>query len=646
MARTQTRRMGFRLNQKKVLRDLILHQAGTLEKACVEGVMNGIDAGASTISIEIGERTIRITDDGKGFRSLQEIRDWFGTIGLEHSPDEQKRFGRFRMGRGQMFKYGRNTWRSNTFQMEVDIRSSEWEDPSVEEPPFHVTEGLPTVPGCDITIELYEPLVPSEVMSVSRELARMVKYSDARILINGTAVNKPPTEQKWDIVTNDAYINLRDTGTLVVYNDGIYVMSLPSYRFGTGGEVVSRGVFTGLNYARNDIDSSDPKWKRIRQVIQKHSQEKVRKKPRLADHEREFIAKQVADGTYKGDDIRDLRILYDATGRAWSLNSIVSHLSRNAIPAVTVAPEGDFKADTLMQRNTAFVFSERTLDLFEVGSVKELITLLHKRIRYFHWPEKVKILSYKEATKGLSDTHRIVPDEALTEKERFLLNFLRHTYRRCFGWQDKPRRLVAGESETAHAWTDGATFIAIAREHIRNAENLEGWLYVAELLHHEQTHDDPTTDQHTHTPEFYRAFHDTLIGGFIRRFVGHAVADFPNALKSAGRTITKRYARTLDKLVRAGHLRDEAYARMSELERIEKVAAELKSRKSKPPRAAAGRRTTKPAKTTKAAGSSKAAKTTRRVKPARPTRAAKVAAKSARRRTPTVVEAVTQLSLL
>lgn len=29
----KTLRMGFRLNQKKVLRDLILHQAGTIEKA-------------------------------------------------------------------------------------------------------------------------------------------------------------------------------------------------------------------------------------------------------------------------------------------------------------------------------------------------------------------------------------------------------------------------------------------------------------------------------------------------------------------------------------------------------------------------------------------------------------------------------------
>src|SRR5690606_27075562 len=114
---------------------------------------------------------------------------------------------------------------------------------------------------------------------------------------------------------------------------------------------------------------------------------------------------------------------------------------------------------------------------------------------------------------------------SLTAKERFLLEFLRSTYRRCFDWRGPhPRRLVAGESETAEAWTDGATYIAIRRDHIKSAENLNGWLYIAELLHHEQTHQDPTTDQHTHTPEFYHAFHDGVLrDGFIRQFVSYAL---------------------------------------------------------------------------------------------------------------------------
>lgn len=599
MSEPVTLRMAFRLNQKKVLRDLILHQAGTIEKACVEGVMNGVDAGATKISVEIGEKTIRIVDNGKGFRSLQEIQDWFGTIGMEHDPSERKRFGRFRMGRGQLFKFGRNCWRSNTFAMDVDIRSEEWEDNTVPEPPFQVTQGLEKVKGCDITIDLYEPLVPSDALSISRELGRMIKYVDVEVSVNGAVVNKDPAKQKWDIVTDDAYINLRDTGALTVFNDGIYVMTISSYRYGTGGEIVSRGPFTGINYARNDIDASDPKWRRIRKLIEKRSTENVRKKPRLSDHEREFVAKQLADGTYDAEDARDMRILFDVTGRAWAPGTLENHLQRHSVPAVTVAPEGDFKADTLMQKGLAFVFASRTLDMFGVETLEELIAVLEKRVKNFDWPRHTTVLDYERATAGLSDRHRIVDDESLTAKERFLINFLRSIYHRCCGCQEKPRRLVVGESETANGWTDGATYIALRRDHVQRAESLEGWLYIAELIHHEQTHQDATTEQHNHTPEFYRAFHDTLREGFLRRFVGYAVAEFPSALAAADRSLTRRQARTLDKLAKAGHSQDAVFARMKELERLEKVAESLApSRRKKTARARQNEADAAPEKTT------------------------------------------------
>lgn len=174
-------------------------------------------------------------------------------------------------------------------------------------------------------------------------------------------------------------------GTLTIYNDGIYVMTLPAHRYGVGGEIVSRGVFPGLNYARNDIDSNDPKWKRIRQSIQKHANTTIVKKPRLSDHEREYIARQIAAGTYDAltQNPKKLRLFLDSTGRAWSAEALVSHLRRYRIPAITVAPESDFRADQLMQRHTVFVFSERTLNMFGVDSVESLIKLLEKKISLF-----------------------------------------------------------------------------------------------------------------------------------------------------------------------------------------------------------------------------------------------------------------------
>lgn len=209
---------------------------------------------------------------------------------------------------------------------------------------------------------------------------------------------------------------------------------------------------------------------------------------------------------------------------------------------------------------------------------------MKKRFPYFKWPDNVQVLPYEQAVEGLSDYYRIIPDGELTEKERFLVGFLRTTYQRCFNWDDHPRRLVVGESDIAEAWTDGSTYIALRRDHVAQADHLKGWLYIAELIHHEQTHQDPTTEQHLHTPEFYPAFHDTALqDGFIRNFVEYAVATFPAALDRAGRILTQKQAKTFDKLVRAGHKREAIYERMQELARLNAVAAEIQKRsKAKP----------------------------------------------------------------
>lgn len=562
--------LGFRLNQKKVLRDLILHQAGTLEKACVEGVMNGIDAGASIVQVDISSERIRIRDNGRGFQSMQEINDYFGTIGMEHDPSERKRFGRFRMGRGQMFKYGVNHWRSNTFSMQVDIKSPEWEDPNVEEPPFFVTEGLDQVDGCDIEIILYQPLLPSDVLSVSQEVERMVKYVDVTVEVNGKAVNRDPAKEKWDVVTDDAYIRLKSTGGLEIYNDGIYVMTLTAHRYGTGGVVVSKGVFQGINYARNEIDSEDPKWSRIRQYLKQDSTKRVRSKPRLNDSEREFLATQIVAGEYKAYDVHLLEILYDTTGRAWSGHAIMNHMNRRRVPVITVADEGDFRADTLMQRNLAFVLSKRTQDMFGASSPQELVRILRERAILPNWVRSFEAVDFEVVAKDLSADHRIIDDEALTPKELFLLNFLRGVFDYTVGYGKAKRRLVVGESEIANAWTDGATYIALRRDHLRQAENILGWGYIAELIHHENTHEDRSSAQHLHTPEFYRAYHDgALHDGFVRSFVTRCVQEFPNALARAERAMTKRQAKVFDWFARAEISRDRVYEMMEEVRLLE-----------------------------------------------------------------------------
>ena len=103
-----------------LLRSVIRKQAGSLDKAILEAVMNSIDAGSSSVNIQLLTDKVIITDDGRGFRDAQEIQDFFATFGTPHKEGDAT-YGKFRMGRGQMFAFGKNTWRTGTFQMDVDV---------------------------------------------------------------------------------------------------------------------------------------------------------------------------------------------------------------------------------------------------------------------------------------------------------------------------------------------------------------------------------------------------------------------------------------------------------------------------------------------------------------------------------------------
>ena len=169
----------------KLLLDVIGRQAGSLDKAMLEGGMNAQEAinalkmsggvckdeniymtytktdNPTSEVLEDGRKkgnlnrkiVITIEDMGKGITTKKEIEEFFETFGTPHDESEHKIYAQFRMGRGQMFNFGRNVWRTGTFELTVDILKNglEWE----------FKENLPFVDGCHITIELYKKYVDS-----------------------------------------------------------------------------------------------------------------------------------------------------------------------------------------------------------------------------------------------------------------------------------------------------------------------------------------------------------------------------------------------------------------------------------------------------------------------------------------------------
>src|ERR1051325_290463 len=117
----ETRR--FQMHHQ-LLHDVILRQAGTLGKALLESVMNAVDARATRCEISLTADSVIVQDDGIGFRSREEIEQFFEVFGQPHQTGEEKVYGTFRMGRGQMFAFGHNLWKTAHFEMEVDVKRS------------------------------------------------------------------------------------------------------------------------------------------------------------------------------------------------------------------------------------------------------------------------------------------------------------------------------------------------------------------------------------------------------------------------------------------------------------------------------------------------------------------------------------------
>ena len=112
-------------------------QAGTVEKAVLELVMNSIEAQLDAQGrtnpkkppqvwieyIDEGNGKLIVRDPGRGFRNRQEIMNWFAMFGTPHDESEGKKWAEFRMGRGQAFSFGKNTWRTGKFLMVYDLET-------------------------------------------------------------------------------------------------------------------------------------------------------------------------------------------------------------------------------------------------------------------------------------------------------------------------------------------------------------------------------------------------------------------------------------------------------------------------------------------------------------------------------------------
>lgn len=488
----------------ELLRSVIKKQAGSLGKAILEGAMNSIDADATTVNIDITPTHVRITDDGRGFRDATEVQDFFATFGTPHQEGDSV-YGQFRMGRGQMFAFGKNIWHTGEFIMNVDIN---------EKLGFDLLVKQTNTKGCNIAIELYEPISQVDIASHVREVKQMLKYAPVPIFVNNERVSQDINPSKFKLSTDDAWISLDDDKSgIEVYNLGVYVCTLSAWQYGTGGVIISKERLD-VNFARNQVLGSCKVWKRIIPLINKTGKQKVTRKQVLNEAEQENVINRLVSGDMRWDEARTIRFIKDTTGKAWSPNQI----QRAGFEAYTVAPIGDVFGDTLMQTKRAFVVAKSCAELFE----REDSQLLKG------WYGMPAYRTLDALTATMDATGEQLPSKEWRKAEIAWVHVIRtmmYTY--CGSWfrndegeyvqEQKQRKINIGTSQVALAWTDGETFVTFAREFLaelklfkNGAPNIEAYVKVAHVLVHEMCHDTDSREN-IHSPDFYRNYHDSAM---------------------------------------------------------------------------------------------------------------------------------------
>jgi hypothetical protein len=494
-----------------LLWSVIKAQAGSQSKALLECVMNAVDAGATRCDMALDETSFSISDDGKGFQSRVEIENFFETFGTPHQEGDAT-FGKFRMGRGQLFSFARNIWRSGNFRMDVDIKARGLA--------YQLETDLPVQQGCEITGTWYERIPLPDVLSIRHELGTLIQWMPITVTLNGTVISKKAGDQKWTHETDEAFFLTRGTGGLSVYNLGALVRTYPAHQFGVSGIVLSKKQLA-VNFARNDILLSECQvWRRIRKELDNFCGKLVSKNS-LTDAERDALADRFARDECRYEDIKAVKLLIDASGHKRSL----LELSRAKLVTVVTEQKDWLRADIIMQQAMAFVLRQESLDRFSVSSAQELADLLRLRTEKIYNRPFVDLQSVEfESVAGhLSDKHTLFPDKKLTHQLRALQKGLQNAadalcntinihVRQKGEWrtdQSMARAVHIGQSDVSEAWTDGRSYIVFEERVMRNLLSGRRSLdSVLAILLHEYCHDASDQEGHLHSPEFYEMFHD------------------------------------------------------------------------------------------------------------------------------------------
>jgi len=556
---------GFKLDPA-ILFTVIYAQAGTLDKAILELVMNSIDAGASFVNIKLTGKKVSVQDDGKGFVSRQEIDSFFETFGTPHEAGDA-RYGRFRIERGQIMAFTKNVWRSGQFKMDVDVknRGDEYDLFTLDE----------SIKGCLIEGVMYDALKPSEVINVTDKLREMCKYAPIPVVVNDETVSIDVSKVKWSFEDDDAYYLLRESSRyLEVFNLGVHVKNYFQSEFGLGGVVVSKKQLE-LNSARNDIlVAKCAVWKRIAPKLRAHAKRDQEKKPVQNEGYRDIMMKKLLAANFDSTDeffeaLSSSKVFTDISGKHYSFDQLRTALYQFG-ERIVAEEKQSLKADKVQQQKLALVLAPITLERANWMSFKDIVNRIIKNLKHqvgdrrVEWKvqEAVRIkdalVKMADVAGAINDNHALVDEKDLSKEEKLVLKTLReqdwvfayaakdivspnedsNCYSARYNARDNVRTIKICESDTVLGYTDGKTMVALERKLLKiggSAGNaFSAFERIKAVMMHEYLHDSDDSTGHGHPGEFYERFHQAMDYSELHGFTYGMMKSYMSFRRKAG----------------------------------------------------------------------------------------------------------------
>jgi len=362
---------------KGLLEDDILRQAGRIEKAWLEALMNSVDAGASHFTISISEGQTLIEDDGRGMDET-EVDKYYRQFGYKDDDTEQKTFGEFRRGRGQLFAYGVNVWhtldnvlvvnvKGDTCSIEAPIDPDEADrDASPTDDGWRLnTEGLgfnhqpadSTHSGTKINIQHYDPIedVESKVDEF-KDLARYISWmQNIDVTVNHERLDhtfSPDLETEYCYASyNENSISTRAS----LYNMGAFVNKVDikdddGDTVPVQGDIITKHSLR-LNNARTEVIEGDETWEQVKEDYVVGAAYYLADSNDLNRRQKRWLIKQSATDDELLSLIKDRDIIDDVNGNSLSLSDLEG-------AKVAFGPSGDNVAQDVMNRGDATVIEE------------------------------------------------------------------------------------------------------------------------------------------------------------------------------------------------------------------------------------------------------------------------------------------------